>query len=169
MTSTAQLEANRSNALRSTGPRTEAGKARSASNALTHGLTSRLGVAIDRGPFAEDPTDVEFFISEVVRGLEPQGAQEWAEAVHIGSVYVRLQRLLRLESAAITASTRLTVTEVLDPLAHLDDTTSAERTACRALDSSLLDRLPRYESHLSRELDRSLARYRQLQAMKCAA
>jgi len=38
MTSQAKIEANRRNALRSTGPRTNAGKARSRRNALKHGL-----------------------------------------------------------------------------------------------------------------------------------
>ena len=39
MTSCAKIEANRRNALRSTGPRTDQGKARSRRNALKHGLS----------------------------------------------------------------------------------------------------------------------------------
>ena len=39
MTSFRQIEANRGNALRSTGPKTEAGKRRSRRNAVRHGLT----------------------------------------------------------------------------------------------------------------------------------
>ena len=38
MTSARKIESNRQNALRSTGPRTDAGKARSRRNALKHGL-----------------------------------------------------------------------------------------------------------------------------------
>ncbi len=38
-----------------------------------------------------------------------------------------------------------------------------ERAGAHALTPDLFDRLPRYEGHLSRELDRSLARYRRLQ------
>ncbi len=41
--------------------------------------------------------------------------------------------------------------------------TDRERAGARALTPELFDRLPRYEGHLSRELDRSLARYRRLQ------
>jgi hypothetical protein len=40
--SPARLAANRANAARSTGPKTEAGKARSRANALTHGLTAEV-------------------------------------------------------------------------------------------------------------------------------
>ena len=36
-----QIEANRQNALSSTGPRSDAGKARSATNAIMHGFTAR--------------------------------------------------------------------------------------------------------------------------------
>ena len=41
MTSPEKIEANRNNAKKSTGPKTEQGKARSAKNATTHGLTAQ--------------------------------------------------------------------------------------------------------------------------------
>jgi len=41
MISEKQLEANRSNALLSTGPKTEAGKKRSSMNALRHGINGQ--------------------------------------------------------------------------------------------------------------------------------
>jgi hypothetical protein len=48
MTSLLQIETNRRNALRSTGPRTEAGRATAVSrNALKHGLTAtQVSVAV---------------------------------------------------------------------------------------------------------------------------
>ena len=44
MTSFRQIEANRRNALRSTGPRTEEGKRSSRANAYRHGLTAETVV-----------------------------------------------------------------------------------------------------------------------------
>jgi hypothetical protein len=42
MATPAQIEANRRNARKSTGPKTAAGKAASSRNALTHGLTASI-------------------------------------------------------------------------------------------------------------------------------
>jgi len=47
MTTTRQIEANRANARKSTGPRTERGKARASHNALRHGLS--IPVLADAG------------------------------------------------------------------------------------------------------------------------
>ena len=41
-----------------------------------------------------------------------------------------------------------------------------ERAAGNSLAGETMDRLPRYEAHLSRELDRALARYDRLQAAR---
>jgi hypothetical protein len=60
MTSPAKIYANRRNALRSTGPRTEAGKARSHRNALKHGLS----VPLDRD--ASSSKQVEVLTTELM-------------------------------------------------------------------------------------------------------
>ena len=54
MATAAQIEANRRNARKSSGPRTEDGKRRSRENALKHGLTG-AGIALP----AEDVRQVE--------------------------------------------------------------------------------------------------------------
>ena len=54
MISEKQLEANRSNALLSTGPKTEAGRKRSSMNALRHGLTGQVTTMTDEDRAAHD-------------------------------------------------------------------------------------------------------------------
>ena len=49
MTSSKQIQANRANAKKSTGPKTEAGKARSRRNAWKHGLTAETLIIGWRG------------------------------------------------------------------------------------------------------------------------
>lgn len=160
MISTAQLDANRRNAQQSTGPRTAAGKARSAQNAVKHGFTGRLLVGLQCGPFADNPAELEKFVQAVLAELAPVTAQERAEALNIVGLYVRRSRLVELEVMALAHATR---TRMLPPAEPGGPPRVAEedlmRAGAAALGADLFDRLPRYEGHLNRELDKSLARY----------
>ena len=133
-------------------------------NATKHSFAGRLLVGLQYGPFADDPAELQAFVQAVLEELDPRGAQEQAEALNIAGLYVRRSRLVELEAMALAHSTR---TRLLPPEAPgmparvtQDDLTEA---GANALSSDLFDRLPRYEGHLSRELDRSLARYARLQ------
>jgi hypothetical protein len=61
MTSERQIEANRQNAKRSTGPKTATGKARSRRNAFRHGLSR---------PIASEDMDLEALARPIVTGVE---------------------------------------------------------------------------------------------------
>jgi hypothetical protein len=52
MTTEAQLAANHANSLKSTGPKSTAGRARSAMNALKHGLRSRKAALLREDTYA---------------------------------------------------------------------------------------------------------------------
>lgn len=167
MTTAAQVAANQRNALLSTGPRSDAGKATASRNAVKHGLLAASAVAVTRGPFAESVTDVQEFVDAVVDELHPVGPQETAEALAIAGLHVRRRRLLELEAVALAGTTRARLLPAVEPGGPPRVTyEEQERAASRALDSDLFRQLPRYESHLSRELDRCLGRLRSLQALR---
>ena len=71
MTSLRQIESNRRNAQRSTGPKTQSGKARSSQNAVRHGLTAETVI----GPL-EDPADYQAFEQAVTTGYDAETAVE---------------------------------------------------------------------------------------------
>jgi hypothetical protein len=71
MATVAQQLANAANAQLSTGPRTEEGKARSARNAVAHGLA--VGVLIIK---PEERPEFDLFHQALVEDIKPQGALE---------------------------------------------------------------------------------------------
>src|SRR3990172_1601128 len=71
MTSFRQIEANRRNALRSTGPKTEAGKRRSRRNAVRHGLTAETVVVA-----LEDIEDYQAFEAAIIADYDARTAVE---------------------------------------------------------------------------------------------
>jgi len=88
MSNDQQIEANRLNAQRSTGPRTPAGKTRVSSNALKHGLTGREVVLPN-----ENPDDFDSFRAGLLTSLDPQGELEAALAEKIVADFWRLRRV----------------------------------------------------------------------------
>jgi hypothetical protein len=92
MTSTKQIEANRKNAARSTGPRSEEGKKTAALNSLQHGLTAETPVLP-----TESPERHEEFRREMIKDLAPKGAVEEQLAQEIVDLSWRLMRGKTLE------------------------------------------------------------------------
>jgi hypothetical protein len=108
--------ANRRNALKSTGPRTDEGKARTSLNALKHGLRA-ASLAV---PHLEDPEDWEVHRRLVLQDLAPTGYLEAILAERIAATLWRLGRVVRYESATVSkaiedAKDHYTVTADEDP------------------------------------------------------
>ncbi len=103
MTSEAKIEANRRNALKSTGPKTERGKERARLNALRHGLTAKQLVVED-----EDFGDFARFNAELRQTLAPADAVEEQLVECIAVSTWRLRRLWRAEAGAVRLSQRRT-------------------------------------------------------------
>ena len=92
MLSEKQLEANRANAHKSTGPTTEAGKRKSSMNGFKHGLTG-LAVVMTQ----EDRSAMEAFTGPYILDLAPQGAVEQQLAQTIAQDNFRINRIHAIE------------------------------------------------------------------------
>ena len=100
MVSRQQLEANRANARKSTGPWTPEGKSRSKMNALKHGLSSQKSILIGD----ERPEDFEALRDAVITHYRPctelgnQAAESYAATLW------RLRRIPAIEAALAEAA-----------------------------------------------------------------
>ena len=103
MTTQKQIEANRRNSRRSTGPKTRTGKAESKMNAMKHGLLAADLVVRD-----EDPVEFTRVLESLVDELQPQGPLEEQLVERVAACMWRLRRLYRIE-AGIFAHESLTI------------------------------------------------------------
>lgn len=96
-----QIEANRRNALHSTGPRTREGKEASRLNALTHGIRATQVII----PGQEDPAEFEAILTELYAEREPEGYTELQLVDRIALGEWRLRRAIRAELGEIRTQT----------------------------------------------------------------
>src|SRR3954454_18754991 len=96
--SQARTAANRRNAQASTGPITDAGKARSARNSTKHGLTSAAVVLPN-----ESAEEFERLRDNIIESSAPGSDHERALALVVAEAFWRRQRMYRLESAFMAA------------------------------------------------------------------
>jgi hypothetical protein len=96
MASNAQIQANRMNAQKSTGPKTAEGKAVVAQNTVKHGL-----FAHDNVIQCEKQSDFDSFCEGLLTGLAPVGGVETMLAERIVSLSWRLKRVERMNSEAV--------------------------------------------------------------------
>jgi hypothetical protein len=93
VTSFRQIEANRRNALRSTGPTTEDGKRRSRQNAVRHGLSAETVVEI-----IEDLDDYRGFEAAIIADYDARTAVERELVLRLASLLWRLRRATMIET-----------------------------------------------------------------------
>lgn len=159
MTSPAQIAANQLNAQKSTGPKTAAGKARVARNALQHGLS-----AADLVLFDEIEAEFEQFRAGLVLDFEPSGTAESALVERIAILAWRLRRAGRAEAALVNAEA-----ERRKQSAALQ----MPKGALRIDLSMIFDRfshemsaLTRYEATIERQLNRAIGTLERRQAKR---
>jgi hypothetical protein len=96
MTSFQQLEANRRNAPRSTGPKTDDGKRRSRVNAVRHGLTAETVVGS-----LEDAEDYKAFEAAIISDYCAETAVTRELVLRLASLLWRLRRATAIETDLI--------------------------------------------------------------------
>ena len=192
MATQAQIEANRKNARRSTGPKTARGKARSSSNAMRHGLLSRQVMLPD-----EDTAAFADFSEGVRAQLAPRGQLEELLAERVIVSAWRLRRVYRLETGVLTyhildarveherskihrrTFESLARMDSLDVRAYDEATTATEMVEAErdsnqtvvgwvrdANGADMLSKLSRYETTLERGMYRALHELQRLQASR---
>lgn len=152
-TSEAKVLANRRNALRSTGPRTAAGKARVSRNRLRHGLTG-----VDPVLPEECVASFHLFEAEVNEHLDPRHPIEAMLAEQICSLLWRLRRIGRMEARIFELA--------LERSPGLGGASTIDAAALQLADNpdhGLLT-LSRYERSLRNSLVRALAEFRRVRA-----
>ena len=93
MSSLRQIQANRRNALKSTGPKTTEGKQRSRGNALRHGLTAETVIGL-----LEDAEDYKMFEAAIIADYDAQSAVERELVLRLASLLWRLRRATTMET-----------------------------------------------------------------------
>src|SRR6185369_854378 len=93
MTTFKQIEANRRNARRSTGPTTAEGKLRSRQNAVRHGLTAETVIGA-----LEDAEDYRAFEAAVIADYDAQSAVERELVLRLASLLWRIRRASTMET-----------------------------------------------------------------------
>ena len=101
MTSFRQIEANRRNASKSTGPTTPDGKRRSRRNAVRHGLTAETVIGA-----LEDADDYQAFETAITADYDAQSAVERELVLRLASLLWRLRRATTIETGLFDIQAR---------------------------------------------------------------
>ena len=173
MATEAQVSANRSNAAKSTGPKTTQGKAIVAQNAIKHGLLARQDVIA-----GEDTQEFDLHRGQFLDELAPAGKMETTFAEQIVSLSWRLRRAGRLQNEVfdylLAKELKSSLSGFLDELSAKDevrlrsnpdtDPTYAigRMIAKDYLSAMVLDRLQMYERRIEHSLCRIIKELRTL-------
>jgi hypothetical protein len=177
MTSWRQWQANRLNALKSTGPRTEEGKRVSRCNALRHGLTAET--VIDG---LEDSEDYRGFEAAITADYDAETAVERELVLRLASLLWRLRRIIAIETDLFAIQAEIlrdrrngmtTIPKLPDQVPEVLTLVEGDRVLCNGpalsprelthcflrlgnLDSGAFERLGRYNAALWKQTAQTL-------------
>jgi len=161
MISEKQIEANRRNALLSTGARTEAGHNRSRMNALRHGLTGQVTTMTDEDRAAHDE-----FSNALIKDLAPEGPMETQLAQRVATDSWRLNRAAAIEDNLFALGQLQNGGQACPDVPQIDAAFTMAHVFTQ--ESKQLQLLTLYEQRINRSLQKNLAMLQQLQATRKA-
>ena len=153
MATQAQINANRENSRKSTGPRAQEGKRVVSQNAVTHGLFARDAVIK-----CEDPAEYEVHREALLDELSPVGAIESMLAERIVSLSWRLQRVERMQNQA----TDCLIEEDYLPLGRMI-------TKKWSGNLKIIEKLFMHERRIESSLNRTITKLKKLQVIRRTA
>jgi hypothetical protein len=139
-TTSPKMEANRRNALLSTGPRSEEGKRAVALNGTIHGLRSLQPVL----PWLENARDWRKHRQAILDEFRPEGAVEAAFAERVALGFWKLGRSVALEASALAATRERNRWQAMELLMTDEGLTSGSETP-----EETMERLKEDEAHKS--------------------
>ncbi len=172
MTTDAQIQANRRNAQKSTGPKTAEGKAVVAQNTAKNALFAHENVIK-----CEKQTDFDVFRDELLAGLAPIGGVETMLAERIVSLSWRLRRVERMNSEAIDVMIAKIETDsserrwrqeagLLDPQSGKSERVLGWAMIKDFSGSNMLERRRLYEKRIESSLYKAMNELQKLQNMR---
>ncbi len=137
MATAKQIEANRLNARKSTGPRTAAGRSASSLNAYKHGLTGQTLIMTEEQAEAR-----ERFITSMVDDLRPAGAMEAQLARSVADTHWRINRAVAIEENIFAHEAWAEENQVVKMAAQLGQESDYNRRLPRPRPGALLHQRP---------------------------
>lgn len=177
MTSEKQIEANRRNAQKSTGPATPEGKQVVAQNAIKHGLRSHRTLIP-----GENQDEFEAFKDDLIKSINPRGPLEKMLAERIVALSWKLDRAERIHSGLINDLRRSArsngssgsrynnnrsgrrYSDASSPEWFQHDLNTAFKADLRS--DNVLPRMARYESQIESSLNRAIAQLHRIQTAR---
>jgi hypothetical protein len=152
-----QIEANRRNAQKSTGPKTEEGKAKARFNALKHGMTAEVAVLPH-----EDNVSYEELRRTTIESYQPANGAELMLVDLIAINYWRLLRARRVETTTMDLHIRAYKgRHGVSPIPSLDD--DAGIATAFADPNNGLEAILRYQTTVERAYFRAVEALRKMQ------
>jgi hypothetical protein len=178
MVTKAQIIANRSNAQKSTGPRSPEGKAIASKNALKHGLSAARDIIS-----SESQADFDLYRDRFLTELAPNSPMEYMLAERIVNLSWRLKRLYSIQNqtidALITPDTPGPLTKLTqsmlnryreqfqpDPSESETDLTLGRLAVKDFSNNRVLEKLLMYERRLENSLYKTYLEFQRLKLIK---